>query len=367
MKTKKQRTRAKIRTAPVADDLTPEQNLLFTKLERIAAPIARARLDAAVSLGLERFRDALEDKLMIERPLIADEGLEREYAKLQQTWASLIERFDQWILEKLRSGTMVAFGIRLPISASTVAFPIPTGLWHLLELNVERGTARSEDWSYIDVRIVVGLEHLPDRVKGLIDRGLWLFGKWLMDEKIAAHRRDQRLTNSAKATPANDALHAAYGGSPQNPLHVVVAGVDERIIVKTEGIRRNTRYGKQECADAAVPNASNDRATPSCNGAATPTEVNVDQQLGETRPGPWTAMPRIKEELKRRAAAKECCPTWARESVYLHSWAKKRFKRNEQTKTPDPPSLKTIRGVLPDAYYELSPEFDRRQRFRHDS
>ncbi len=77
------------------------------------------------------------------------------------------------------------------------------------------------------------------------------------------------------------------------------------------------------------------------------------------RSGPWSAMPMIEEELRRRARAGECMNTCAKECKELGKWADKHFKRDELKKLPGAPKPKTIRNVLADLYYELNPETPR--------
>jgi hypothetical protein len=134
--------------------LSREQNVLFTRLERIAVPIDQARNDALIALGLVEVFYALEDELMLKRPLVPDPAMEREYAQLERRWQGLMARLDGWIVEELKRVRLVAYGVRLPLTPSAVAMPIPSGLWHSLKLDVEQCRATGEDWSYTEIRIV---------------------------------------------------------------------------------------------------------------------------------------------------------------------------------------------------------------------
>jgi hypothetical protein len=91
-------------------DLSREQNILFTRLERLAVPIVDARHDAVKELGLV---DVLH-----------------EYAQTERRWAELLNRLDSWILEELRRNRLFAYAVRLPVTPSSVALPVPSGLWH---------------------------------------------------------------------------------------------------------------------------------------------------------------------------------------------------------------------------------------------
>ena len=112
--------------------LSREQNVLFTRLGRIAVPIDQARNDALIALGLVEVFYALEDELMLKRPLVPDPVMEREYAQLERRWQGLMDRLDGWILEELKRARLLAYGVRLPLTPSAVAMPIPSGLWHSL-------------------------------------------------------------------------------------------------------------------------------------------------------------------------------------------------------------------------------------------
>jgi hypothetical protein len=78
-------------------------------------------------------------------------------------------------------------------------------------------------------------------------------------------------------------------------------------------------------------------------------------------------MPQIEDELRRRAAEHLCLKTWAGESNHLFRWAQKSFKRDEETKTADPPGLKWVRQTLSKLYYELNPESERPRGRRNKS
>jgi hypothetical protein len=71
--------------------LSREQNVLFTRLERIAVPIDQARNDALIALGLVEVFYALEDELMLKRPLVPDPAMEREYAQLERRWQGFLD------------------------------------------------------------------------------------------------------------------------------------------------------------------------------------------------------------------------------------------------------------------------------------
>jgi hypothetical protein len=229
--------------------LSREQNILFTRLERVALPIDQARNDALITLGLVEVFHALEDELMLKRPLVPDPAMEREYAQLERRWQGLMDRLDRWILEELKRARLLAYGVRLPLTPSAVAMPIPSGLWHSLQLDVEQCRATGEDWSYMEIRIVF-MTILTPRHRELVENGLWVFGTWMTEELIETKRQEADRQGHPTNCPP---LAQGLGASAANPLHVHVASIDEAIVVKTEALRRNTRYGKEARNLASAP------------------------------------------------------------------------------------------------------------------
>jgi len=147
-------------------------------------------------------------------------------------------------------------------------------------------------------------------------------------------------------------------------------------------IARDTEGRGREVVDGAQPGQAEvrardtkldltkaeDRSGPAADAAEDDVELPQDEPGPTPVYGPWSVMPQIERELRRRAAAnpKLCKPTWPEESNYLRHWAR-RFKRDEATKTGDPPGLKWIREKLGNLYYELNPESRHPRRPRQKS
>jgi hypothetical protein len=312
------------------------------------------------ALGLVEVFYALEDELMLKRPLVPDPVMECEYAQLERRWQGLMDRLDGWILEELKRTRLLAYGVRLPLTPSAVAMPIPSGLWHSLKLDVEQCRATGGDWSYMEIRIVF-MTILTPRHRELVENGLWVFGTWMAEELIETKRqearRQQRPTNCVPVGPG-------LGASAANPLHVHVASIGECIVLKTETLRRNTRYGKK------VPGPSEALHQTDQPTGSDHLEVATDAETVLRAPknsGPRTLNPEIRVQLGERSRLKQCKETWREESTILHAWARRTFRKEIAGKERKLPGLKRLREVHADTYYRLNPEFDRGKRFRQQS
>src|SRR6267154_4585098 len=222
--------------------LTPEQNQLLTSLDRIAIPIVEARKMARKDLALQGALKALDNELFLKLPPpVATEEMTREYDRLERQWYA---RLDEWILENLRDGRLVAFGVPLPITMTSTPHPVPTGLWHKLQLDVGNGTAESPDWSYTRLRIV-DVRPMSENGRAKVERVFWVFGQIQMEAIFRQARRSNSRTARTRAgTSSNPDRSTPARGTPDNPVHVFIAGADETVALKTESLRRNTRYGK---------------------------------------------------------------------------------------------------------------------------
>ena len=332
---------------PVVGALSELQTDLLTRLARIAVPIVDAREYAAQELSLVAVRDALEEQVMLARPLFAND-ISPDYEPLQRQFVMLMLRFDMKVLEDLRNGTLLAFGIRLPLRPSSAPAPIPPGLWYLMAFDMEDCTAAGPQWSYRDVR-VVSVRSMEARPRREIDRGLAILAAQLEAEEAAI-----------PTSPAPGQTSPAQSSPPTKEREVVVVTESEQFpMPETEGTASDTNI------TLATPD---DRGDPDVPGAQEDVdEFPQNETVRGTAYGPWSVMPQIEEELRCRAAAKQCKKTWALESVHLEHWAGKKFKRDEATKTGDPPSLKWIREKLGQLYYELNPETPRPRRLRQES
>jgi hypothetical protein len=339
--------------------LTKQQSLLFTRLEQHAVSIKRARADAAVALGLREQWEALEDLVTMTRPLRPDSKLEQEHADAQRWLAGLFARLDYWLLEQLTNVQLLAFGMPLPITPSTTPLPIPRGLWHELNLDVEQETATSDWWSFQDLRIVF-MDILERPVREMAENGLRTFGIWMSEVRLAAMRRrnERQHRNQKRNARTASEPRSPPGTSPDNPLHVSIAAVGEQLVLKTEALRRNTRHGKPSVlppkADAIE-----------VGEAEKPLEAT--SVVARKSSGPRTLNPEIDTYPRERSTRKECKPIWVDESLHLHAWAKRTFAAEIRAKTRKLANLKRLREVHAEAYYVLNPEFDRRLGFKQES
>jgi hypothetical protein len=154
------------------------------------------------------------------------------------------------------------------------------------------------------------------------------------------------------------------GASAANPLHVHVASIDETLVVKTEALRRNTRYGKEAPETSEVLHKT--------GKAAGSDHVEVAAETRTVPPSPKKSGPRtlnseINIHLEERSRLKQCKRTWAEESTILHAWARTTFRKLIAGKERKLPGLKRLREVHADTYYRLNPEFDRGKRFKQQS
>jgi hypothetical protein len=341
-------------------DLSREQNILFTRLERYALPIVQARHDAVKELGLVDVLHALDAELTLKHSLMPDPAVEAEYAQLERRWAELMNRLDSWILEELKRNRLLAYALRLPLTPSTVAMPVPSTLWHLLKLDVDQCSATCDDWSFVEIRVVF-VTILTPRDRELVEDGLWKFGTWMTEELIETKRQEADLQGRPTS---RHPVAQGLGASAANPLHVHIASIDETAVVKTETVRRNTRYGKE------APETS--EALHQTGNPAGSDHVEVATEIKTVPPapkksGPRTLNPEINNHLEERSRLKQCRDTWREESTILHAWARRTFRKQIAAKERKLSEVKRLREVHADTYYRLNPEFDRRARFRQES
>jgi hypothetical protein len=330
---------------PTVGALSELQTDLLTRLGRIAVPIVDAREYAAQELNLVAVRDALEEQVMLARPLFAND-ISPDYEPLRSQFAMLMLRFDMKVLEDLRLGTLLAFGIRLPLRPSSAPTPIPPGLWYLMAFDMEDSTAVGPQWSYRDVR-VVSVRSMEAQARREIDQALAILAANLEAEERAM----------AAPPPTEQTACAPKNSLPGKEDEVVVVTESEQFpMPETEGTASDTNINlatQEDRGDPDVPAAQEDVG-----------ESPQNDTVRGTSYGPWSVMPQIEEELRRRAAAKQCKKSLALESGYLEHWAGKKFKRDEATKTGDPPAKKWIAQKLGQLYYELNPETPRPRRRR---
>jgi hypothetical protein len=209
-----------------------------------------------------------------------------------------------------------------------------------------------------EIRIVF-LTLLPPRNRELVENGLWVFGTWMAEELIETQRlkarRQQRPTHRAP-------LGQELGASAANPLHVRIASIDDTVSVKTETLRRNTRYGKE-----SPENSEAQTGKPTGSGHVEVAAESETVPESPKRSGPRTLNPEIKIHLEERSRLKQCKRTWAEESTTLHAWARTTFRKQIAAKERRLCGLKRLREEHAKAYYRLNPEFDRRRRFRQQS
>jgi hypothetical protein len=183
----------------------------------------------------------------------------------------------------------------------------------------------------------------------------------MAEELIETRRREaDRQGHPTNCPPVAQGL----GASAANPLHVHVASIDEALVVKTEALRRNTRYGKD------APQTSQALHQTDQPAGSDHVEVATDAETVPPAPknsGPRTLNPEIRVQLEERSRLKQCKETWREESTILHAWARRTFRRDIAGKERKLPGLKRLREVHADTYYRLNPEFDRGKRFKQES
>ena len=212
----------------------------------------------------------------------------------------------------------------------------------------------------MEIRIVF-VTILTPRHRELVENGLWVFGTWMTEELIETKRQEadrQRQPTNCRPVPQG------LGASAANPLHVHVASIDEALVVKTEALRRNTRYGKE------APETSQALHQTDQPAGSDHVEVATEAETVPPAPknsGPRTLNPEIRVQLEERSRLKQCKETWREESTILHGWARRTFRKEIAAKERKLPGLKRLREVHADTYYRLNPEFDRSKRFRQQS
>jgi hypothetical protein len=222
-----------------------------------------------------------------------------------------------------------------------------------MAFDMEKRTAEGGPWSFKELRTISvrslrpSDRHELDFALGVIARRLEIEAAGHDDEPVAAPKE-----------PAEGPL----GATPGNPLYVSVAGAADRLVLKTETLRRNTRHGKMPDPkpEAAEP--------PQAEAEVPPQAVDPDEPpKPKKNPGPQTLNPEIEAHLQERSTKKICKPTWMEESLHLHSWAKSEFAKEIRSGSRVLAKLKRLREVHAAVYYRLNPEFDRRRRFQQES
>ena len=257
------------------------------------------------------------------------------------------------VLADLRSGELLAFGLRLPFKPSSRPEPIPPGLWYLIAFDIVKRTAEGGPWRFKEVR-TISVRSMRPADRHELDLALGIIARRLEPE---AARHDNEPVVAPKE-PAEGLL----GATPGNPLYVSLAGTAERLVLKTETLRRNTRHGK-----AAGPKVKPTKVPKAIVEAPLQALQPEEPSKLKKDPGPRTLNPEIEAYLRERCGQRICKPTLAEECVHLHAWAKKEFAQEIRTKARRLAKLKQLREVHAAVYYQLSPEFDRRRRFQQES
>jgi hypothetical protein len=310
-----------------------------------------APLNAARELGLYNVWETIGEQEVIWRPPTPGESCP-EHERALRALHSLELDFHMKVLADLRSGELLAFGLRLPLKPSSVPTPIPPGLWYFIAFDTDKRTADGGSWFFREVR-TISVRSLRPSDRHELDLALGIIARRL--ETGAAGHDDEPA--AAPGKPAEGPL----GATPDNPLYVSLAGADERLVLKTETLRRNTRHGK-------VPNPKPEAAEPpKADAEAPPQSVDPEEPPKPKRSGPKTLNPEIKAYLEERSEKKICKESLAEECVHLRAWAKKNFAQEIRTKKRKLAGLKQLREEHAAVYYQLNPEFDRRRRFQQES
>ncbi|MBN9086703.1 MAG: hypothetical protein J0J01_07330 [Reyranella sp.] len=311
--------------------LTDVQVKLLAGLNREAVDLVNSRFAAARDLNLYDLWEHVGEQEVIFRPPRWPADTTPEHDRWLRQLQSLELKLDMHVLGRLRAGDLLAFGVRLPLRPSTVPTPIPPGLWYLVAFDMDKRTAEGNSWSYQEVR-VISLRLMVPSHRLEIATALSIIARQLESEAEAS---DTRPTGG-KGRPSHSHTTAA------RTSHIDLAA-DRPVAPAPDTV------SGLPIAEVVLPDDS--------------------KPLRDARPGPWSVMPEIEKELRRRAAAvpKECLKTWALESHHLFKWAEKRFKRDEAKKAANPPSLGWLRQKLSDVYYELNPESERPRKPRSKS
>jgi hypothetical protein len=171
---------------------------------------------AAQELNLEALRDMLEEEAILAQPFSPNDT-SPEYERLQRQLVWLVLRMDMKVLEDLRSGTLQAFGVRLPLRPSSASTPIPPGLWYLMSFNLDDCSAAGPQWSYRDVRVInIRSMGAPERRE--IDRGLAIVAAKLEAEAMAAPPPTEQIVGGPNSpSPEKDDV-VAVEESQQSPM-----------------------------------------------------------------------------------------------------------------------------------------------------
>ncbi len=183
---------------PAQSDLTEVQAKLLSALNRNAEGLMLARHSAARELGLYAIWEHFGEQEVVWRPPKWPNETWPEHDRVLRACESLELKFDMKVLGDLRSGDLVAFGVRLPLKPSTVPTPIPPGLWRLIAFDMEKRTAEGGAWCFREVRAVSVLSMRPadrhelDLALGIIARRLEAEAAGPDDEPLAAPKEAPR-------------------------------------------------------------------------------------------------------------------------------------------------------------------------------
>jgi hypothetical protein len=169
-------------------ELSQEQSVLFTRLQRDALPIVQARHDAVKELGLVDVVLGLDKEMALKQPGGLEPASAEEWEGLLRRWAELMPNLDAWILEECKRVRVLVYGRKLPLTPTSDPMPIPSSFFFTHKLDVEKGTLRGEGWSFTDLRVVF-VELLSPRHRELVENGLWIFGVWLANDAMETLRQ----------------------------------------------------------------------------------------------------------------------------------------------------------------------------------
>src|SRR5260370_32437960 len=165
-----------------------------------------------------------------------------------------------------------------------------------MSFNMNDCTAAGPQWSYRDGRVIKARSMgAPERRE--IDRGLAIVAA-----KLEAEER------AMAAPPPTEQTACAPNSVPGKEEEVAVVTESEQFpMPETEGTASDTNI------NLATPE---DRGEPDVLGAHEDVgESPQNETVRGTSYGPWSVMPQIEEELRRRAAATQCKKTEALHGV----------------------------------------------------
>jgi hypothetical protein len=340
---------------PAQSDLTDVQVKLLSGLNHEAVDLIFARYSAARVLGLWSIWEHVGEQEVIWRPPGWPNETSPEHDRCLRSLTSLELKFDTEVLRDLRSGDLLAFGIRLPFKPSSRPEPIPQGLWYLMAFDMEKRTAEGGTWSFKEVRTISVRSMRPsdrhelDLALGSIARRLEAEAAGHDDEPLAAPKEAARSDRGNERdepdyqSPLLKAIEKLSASISSQPISISVTQdtVDVRLVDVSPDLLQRAANPKNEQRD---------------EGAA---EANVAQQEHKGRPQRKTAAgrPTMKQTIFRlqleRWATSQTAKSCAEEARQIEKALKLQFPMAPQPGQPSVPQWDSIENMIRYRYRRL--------------